>query len=84
MGSPLRDSILQMVVEDAISPAQKREHLTIKKKYSIVLACKWSGQGIDAYVPASGRATRALVVTGGEKPKTLLPCTPPTHQAQRK
>ena len=50
MGSPLRDSILQMVVEDAISPAQKREHLTIKKKYSIVLACKWSGQGINAYV----------------------------------
>ena len=69
MGSPLRDSVLQMVVEDAISPAQKREHLTIKKKYSIVLACKWSGQGIDAYVqthneavPAGGTliSTRAL------------------------
>ena len=49
MGSPLRDSVLQMVVEDAISPALKREHLTIKKKYSIVLACKRSGQGINAY-----------------------------------
>ena len=69
MGSPLRDITLQMVVEDAISPAQKRGRLTIKKKYSIVLACKWSAQGIDAYVqthneavPAGGTviSTRAL------------------------
>ena len=59
MGSPLRDSILQMVVEDAISPAQKREHLTIKKKYSIVLACKWSGQGINAYVQTHNEAVPA-------------------------
>ena len=44
MGSPLRDITFQMIVEEAISPVQKKEHLTIKKKYSIVMACKWSGQ----------------------------------------
>ena len=34
MASPLRDMSLQMVVEETICPVQKKEHLTIKKKYS--------------------------------------------------
>ena len=56
MASPLRDMSLQMVVEETICPVQKKEHLTIKKKYSIVLACKWSAQGINEYVQTHNHA----------------------------
>ena len=56
MGSPLRDITLQMAVEEAISPVQKREYLTIKKKYAIVCCAKWSAQGINEYVETHNEA----------------------------
>lgn len=61
MVCPVRDVTTKMFVGDVISPVQKKENLTIQKKHPIVLACKWSGQGINEYVQNHNEA----LPTGG-------------------
>ena len=56
MGSPLRDMGMLMAVDEIVCPIQKKEHLTIKKKFSIVTACRYSGQGINEYVQTHNQA----------------------------